>query len=283
MEQFVYNLKERISADIQDIEASSSDILQESLRKIQVLENAFEELRSFIDDYIFKSELEEIHFFKEVKPRMFSQLVYCNKLYTIEIRMPAGSIHDKQIYLESMLGRIKYFFDMNFDFYQYYRSGNTHLDKYYFLRGKKDIQLILDSFYFERNANFSTSHDFKVAKILANEMLTVYLNNKLLRLEQQPQYSIKDNTGYMKGKHTWTGSKTDLVEMLYGIHLKGCLNNGNIDLKELADYFGIMLNTDLKDIYRIYLNLRSRKGSRTQFLDCMIDALNKKMDEDDRR
>jgi hypothetical protein len=73
---------------------------------------------------------------------------------------------------------------MNFEFYHYYRSGSTHLDKFYFLRGgKHDIQLIPDSFYFERDTKFSTSHDFKVSKILANEMLTVYLNNKLLRLK----------------------------------------------------------------------------------------------------
>ncbi|MDR0683418.1 MAG: RteC domain-containing protein [Dysgonamonadaceae bacterium] len=39
----------------------------------------------------------------------------------------------------------------------------------------------------------------------------------------------------------------------------------------------------MKDIYRIYLNIRSRKDSRTLFLDSMTDALNHKMDEDDRR
>lgn len=73
---------------------------------------------------------------------------------------------------------------MNFDFYHYYRFGSTHLDKCYFLRSKPNIQLILDSFYFERDSRFSTSHDFKVSKILAYEMLTAYLNNKLIQLNK---------------------------------------------------------------------------------------------------
>ncbi|MDR0682367.1 MAG: RteC domain-containing protein [Dysgonamonadaceae bacterium] len=283
MEQFVHNLKERINTDIQNIELSENDICLKSSKIIQVLEVAFEELKIFIAGYTFKDQTEEILFFKEIKPGLFSQLVYHNKLYTIEMRTPTGSGNDKRIYWENMLGRIKYFFDMNFEFYHYYRSGSTHLDKFYFLRGKHDIQLILDSFYFERDTRFSTSHDFKVSKILANEMLTVYLNNKLLRLEQHSQYIAEDSSAFLKAKHTWTGSKTDLVEMIYGIHVRRCLNNGQIELKELADYFGNFLNIDLKDIYRIYLNIRSRKDSRTLFLDSMTDALNHKMDEDDRR
>jgi hypothetical protein len=280
MEEFVSNLKEKIGIDFQNIETSERDVLHEFLEKIMVLENAFEELRSFIGAYIFKSQSEEIHFFKEVKPKLFSKLIYYNKLYIIDMRMPAGSNNDKRIYLENLLERIKYYFDMNADFYQYYRSGSTHFDNYYFMRGKNDIQLCLDSFYFERDTKFSTSHDFKVAKMLSNEMLTAYLNNKLLKLAQKPQISTNDN---LKGKHTWTGSKTDLAELLYGIYLKGSLDKGNIDIKEIADSFEIMFNIDMKDIYRIYLNIRNRKGSRTQFLDSMTEALNRKMDEDDKR
>ena len=114
-------------------------------------------------------------------------------------------------------------------------------------------------------------------------MLTVYLNNKLLQLEHHVQYVEEDNSAFLKAKHTWTGSKTGLVEMIYGIYVKRSMNNGQIELKELADYFGSFLNIDLKDIYRIYLNIRSRKESRTLFLDSMTESLNRKMDEDDRR
>jgi hypothetical protein len=61
--------------------------------------------------------------------------------------------------------------------------------------------------------NFSTSHDFKVSKILANEMLTVYLNNKLSKLEH-PQNMAEENPNYLKFRHTWTGKKVELIELV---------------------------------------------------------------------
>ena len=114
-------------------------------------------------------------------------------------------------------------------------------------------------------------------------MLTVYVNGKIIKLEQQSQSFTEENYCISKSKHTWTDSKTDLAELIYGLYGNGCIDKGNIDIKELADYFGNSLNIDLKDIYRIYLNIRSRKDSRTLFLDAMTDALNHKMDEDDKR
>jgi len=41
-----------------------------------------------------------------------------------------------------------------------------------------------DSFYFERDPKFFTEFDSKVAQILANDMLSTYLNAELLKLEQ---------------------------------------------------------------------------------------------------
>ena len=55
----------------------------------------------------------------------------------------------------------------------------TYLDYKYFVRGKHDIKLSLDTFYFEADHNFSTSHDYKVAKIIANDLIQVYLEDQL--------------------------------------------------------------------------------------------------------
>ncbi len=82
-------------------------------------------------------------------------------------------------YFINELNQLENFYNKNIDFYKYYRSGSTHLDKYFFLRGKQDIQMTMETFYFERDPNFSTICDFKVAKIVANEMLRIYLNPKI--------------------------------------------------------------------------------------------------------
>ncbi len=45
----------------------------------------------------------------------------------------------------------------------------------------------------------------------------------------------------------WTGNAIDLVELIYGIDVMGCINNGNMPLKQLAPllirYSGLILKT----------------------------------------
>ena len=283
MEKYISSLKNRIIQDIQKIEEQECCVLQRSGLIIPLLEKAFDELKSFISNYSFKDELEEIRFFKEIKPQLFSQLVYHNKVYNIEMRIPTGSINDQKAYFEIILNRIKYFFDINIDFYQYYRSGSTHLDRVYFLRGKPDIQLLLDSFYFERDTNFSSCYDFKVAKILANEMLSVYINSKLSELERLHLQGNADiRTFSPKVKMTWTGKKSELVEQIYAWVEANSFNNGNVNVKEMVNYIETVFNIDLGDFYHIFLEMRERKGSRTIFLDKLIKLLNQRMDSADK-
>ncbi len=277
MEQFIRNMRENINKEIQLIELEESNIFQKSINIITLLESAFDKLKEFVSNYSFETQSEEITFFKEAKPQLFSILIYYRKIYNLEMRMPTGSCSDKKNYLEGMLARIKYFFDTNADFYQYYRSGGTHLDKYYFLRGKPDIQLILDCFYFERDTKFSTSFDFKVAKMIANERLTVYINNKLLNISKLER-NVPENLNLPKARLTWTAKKAELVEQIYAWDSAGCFNNGNTNIKELAEYIETVFNINLGDFYHTFLEIRERKGSRTLFLDKLIKFLEERMD-----
>lgn len=282
MEHFISTIKENINRKIQSIESEENNIFQKSTSIISLLEETFDELKEFISDYTFKSQSDEITFFKETKPQLFSILIYHRKIYNLEMRMPTGSYIDRKNYLEGMLGRIKYFFDNNADFYQYYRSGGTHLDKYYFLRGKPDIQLILDCFYFERDSKFSTSFDFKVAKMIANERLTVYINNKLLNINSQER-NIHEHFNLPKARLTWTAKKAELVEQIYAWDSAECFNNGDTNIKELAQYIETVFNINLRDFYHTFLEIRERKGSRTLFLDKLIKLLERRMDELDNK
>jgi hypothetical protein len=112
------------------------------------------------------------------------------------------------------------------DFYRYYRSGATYLDAAYFVRGKPDTEQYLETFYYERDPQFSTNADFKVAKIMANDMLQVYLLSELDLLDNYMQKPT--NTSFPKVKLTWTGSKTDLIELNLCIRNRRLFNNGKI-------------------------------------------------------
>lgn len=82
----------------------------------------------------------------------------------------------------------------------------------------------------------------------------------------------------------WTGKASDLVEILYGMVEMRCINDGNTPVGELASFFYALFGVDAKDCYRIYSDMKLRKNtSRTYFLDCMQEKLNRRMDMDDEK
>ena len=282
MNKHVNTIIEKVNVQLEAIELVEEPSLRKAKKAVLLLKGIMQQLKMKLNDYKFKNDDEEICFFKEYKPQLFSKLIYYSEIYKIETNRPTGSDTAQKNYIIRELDRIKDYFDKNLDFYQYYRTEKTHLDRYYFLRVEPNIELNVDCFYFERDNNFSTSFDYKVSKILANEMLRIYLNAELNKLEKHPENEM-DNSKFPRIKHTWTGTKTELVELIYAIYAKGSINYGNIDIKELIDYFCNVFNTDAGEFYRIYLNIRNRKESRTLYLDSLRDSLNKKMDDDDHR
>ncbi|MDD2287417.1 MAG: RteC domain-containing protein [Bacteroidales bacterium] len=282
MKNYTQELIEDINANLQNIVLEENDVFFKATQAVNILENAFNSLKSYISSYTFKDESEEIAFFKEIKPQLFSKLIYYRKIYSIEVMRSSGSFETQKNYLNNELDRIKGYFERNLDLYKYYRTGCNHLDRFYFMRGKPDIQLNLDSFYFERDPVFSTSFDFKIAKILSNEMLVIYLNEELAKLESYP-ISFQQEVNLPKVKMTWTAKKTELVEQLYSWDTAKCFNNGNTNIKELAEYIETAFNINLGDYYHTFLEMRERKGSRTQFLEKLIKFLNDRMDNLDNK
>ena len=93
-----------------------------------------------------------------------------------------------------------------------------------------------------------------------------------------PSSNEKNNSPALQ----WTGNAIDLVEMIYGISEMGCINNGNIQLNELAPMLYAFFGVNSKDCYRFYTDIKRRKNdSRTYFLDKMQAKLNEKMRRDD--
>lgn len=174
-------LKQLIELDdqLKFIALEQDDIIKCSQLSIDICLKALEKLKYFIIRHKFKNQIEEIKFFKETKPKFLSPLIYHLKVFKIESRKPNGGYKIHKKYLLNELDKLKHYFDSNLDFYRYYRTQSNYLDHKYFLRGKYDIRLTVDSFFFEADERFCTSHDFKVAKILAHDRLQVYLEEEL--------------------------------------------------------------------------------------------------------
>ena len=237
-------------------------------KAIEISLKAKENLRALIQKTNFKSQEEEIHFFKEIKPQFTSKIIYYNTIFKIEMKKPNGGYRI-----------LKKYYNNELDFYKYYRSGNIYLDYKYFLRGKFDIKLSLSSYYFETDTSFSTSHDFKVAKILANDLIQLYLENKLIMIDNKD--NVEKSQRKPNVKLTWTSSKVALTELLYALHSEGVFNNGAADLKDIAEYLEHVFEIDLGQYRRTFLEIRVRKTERSKFLISLNEALIKRMDNSD--
>ena len=195
------------------------------------------------------------------------------------MQCPNGSNEVIRKHLIAELDNLTYFFNRNLDFYQYYRSHSTMYDKYYFVRGKADIRLCTDSAQFDKDPNFSTGYDYTVAKILANEMLRIYLNQRLQLLEKkQLTNDIKISLSDFKLK--WTGTKSEAIEWGYGLFAAKTLNYGNATIKEVMAFVETAFDIELGDYYRTYLSLKNRKKDRTAFFTFIMEQLQKRMDDD---
>ena len=281
MKTFTQKHLDEIEKQIKLIERDEKNEITKSTQILKFLESKLEELKSFIVQYDFKTQEEEILFFKEIKPKIISKLIYYMSVYKIEINRPKGSCSTVETYLLTELDTLRHYFDRNIEMYHYYRTGCTHFDKIYFLRHRDtDIPVNIACFYFERDVRFSTGYDYKIAKIMANDLLEPYIKSQLAKLKEDSEIEHEIHT-VNKTRETWTASKTDLVELIYALDAVKCINYGNINLKALTSYLEDVFNVNIGDIYRIYLEIRERKGNRTQFLDRLRDKLTERMDEAD--
>lgn len=278
MKNFTSNLESDLNSRLHFINLENhKEIVLAELSMRESLD-ALKKLKAFILKYKFKSESEEIEFFKYIKPHFLLKTIYFNKVFTIEMKRPSGGENVVKKYLRYEQKKLKGYFNNNADFYAYYRAQNTFMDHKYFVRGNLDLKLHIEPFVFESDPKFTTSHDFVVARIIANDMLEVYLKEQLEKLKRTDP---ADQKIYIpKVKLNWTDSKAAMIEMIYALYFKGSFNNGQADIKEITKYFEVVFNTDLGDIYRSYIEIRNR-NSRTKFLSGLQDLLNDKMSESD--
>ena len=243
------------------------DPIKLSEEAIEHISNTLNKIKTQVIETSFQLPEHEIEFFKNSKPKILSKLIYYNSIYKIETKKPHGGEKIIRAYLNNELDNLKIFFDNNLEFYRYHRTESTYLDSKYFIRGKHDIKLNIGTNYFDADHRFTTSHDNTIAQIMANDLIQVYIEDELTKLERKPiKEKIQINP---KAIQTWTGSKVALIELLYALHAEGIFNYGTSDLKDVVEY------------HRAYLEIRIRKTNRTKFLNTLKETLTKRMDNSD--
>ena len=183
MEKKLTEIIQNLELCIESIETENDDTLHKAEKCIKVTKRSLEQIRDFVITYDFKDKPAEIHFFKNIKPQIYSKLIYYVKLFNIESERPRSSNKSQIKYLNKHIDKLQIYFNENLEFYHYYRRAATTLDEQYFIRGKADIRLYPDTFYFFTDKQFSTSHDSTVVTILAYDMLIIHLKTEIDKLE----------------------------------------------------------------------------------------------------
>jgi|SRR5690554_1890109 len=272
---------EQIHKEEKSLGLKTDNVIDESYHMIAYLQNLLKELKLYVLENGFVNVREEIDFFKKVKPQILGKLVYYNKVCRIETTCPmnTGKIYTTY-YLSQMKKLKKEFKEHNFnsEFYRYYRSKRTEKDNIYFRLGHINFYDGLNSFVFDIDPAFSTYYDYKIARIMANELLYSYLNLKIY--QDIPKETLSSGIVIEDKDVRWTDSKSALIELVYALHVTGSISNGRIGVKKLSLVLQELFNIELGDIHHTFYRMKDRSGERASFLSYLKNSLEQYMDKE---
>lgn len=277
MSHLTFEFFKELDVLINEITRNNSNPITANNKIVEAVNDKIHNLYVWLSSYSFASDEEEIAFFKEKKPKLISRLIFHKKQIEIEANMPIAK-EFKIKYLKKEIEKVHQYAIDNSFFYEYYRAGYTHNDLKYFTRNRDKNLNYYEVHIINYDSRVSTSHDFNVAQIMANEQLILYLEDKLESITNTKTNS--KNT--INSNMYWTGSKIDLIELVYALQTTRVINEGKMDLKELAKSIGQAFNIEIEDaIYRAYVDIKSRKEIQTKFINALATNLKNRIDSDE--
>jgi hypothetical protein len=117
----------------------------------------------------FDSDAEEIHFFKDIKPRFTGEIEYYTQRYHAILFLPESDKQAQQFFWDGELGRLEKFFGSYHVFFDYYKTGKTDQDSRYFLRRNSDGSNIAHANVFDMDQQTATSHDWLLTNMIGYE------------------------------------------------------------------------------------------------------------------
>jgi hypothetical protein len=268
---------DHIESQFIEIENNYNSKIEIAKLIIEKIEEIINDMFFWLKNYTFECSEVEIHFFKNQKPRIISKLIYNIQIIEIESNLPSGKVAMKKFFAT----KIQYYNllnEKNITFFQYYRANKTNHDAKFFIR-KLSIKKIFhfDGSIINLDNHVSTTHDYLIALLTANDLIIKYLEDKIENIHNK-----KNTNQLIHSQLKWTGNKIELVELIYALQLHKSINYGNSDIKELAIKFGQMFGVEIEEnIYRSYLDIKNRKIERTKFLNTLSENLNFKISEED--
>jgi RteC protein len=137
----------------------------------------------------FKSIEEEIYFFKVVKPKFASQMIFFRLLYHNTLFAPKDDIQSRVDYWKREGERLSNYIIDNQDFYEYWKSGCSEKDPEYFVQCERKEEVLetidVSNILYQTKEAAGSSHDNQVATFLALEKYEQFVAGKLATIYSQ--------------------------------------------------------------------------------------------------
>lgn len=257
-------LAKELQSSLNEMKDNSTHIIELANKSITLCRNLLRKFKKdiFIED--FKSEKEEIYFFKEIKQIPLKPLIYHSEVRSFELQFPKADIDSQRKFIKRKIHKVNRFFLYNIDFEQYVDSEATHFDKEYYTRDFLDSYQITTSKFYFQDPDFCTARDMLLGKLKGYQQFIIYLENRLFKLEN----SMNGKTMLSQGnKLHWPFSNTDYVELLYALCLRGLGKHDKKSIMKVSQSLQEVIDFKPKDIYKTFQDIKGRKKSRTLFLD----------------
>ena len=244
----------------------TENLIYTAEKALIVIDQSITKIKSLVVNYQFECMADEIHFFKNLKPKLISEFIYYSEILSIETLKPNGGQKVLRKYYENELAKLKYFHDENRDFYNYYRRNASYMDFKYFMRQNFDLKMKLSHSYHQYDQNFTTSYCTLLSQVMANDLLEEFLH---YTLENMGNLYLRKTSSL-----SWTSSKVGLVELVYALHHSKCINGGNIELSEVINNVEKLFNIELGNFFKILNEIKNRKTGCNKFLISLNENLN---------
>jgi hypothetical protein len=130
----------------------------------------------------FKTEQDEIFFFKSIKPTFAGQVELYITLNHALLFAPVYNIESKLSFWENEKGKIRKFYQEHERFIYYFKSGRTDLDTMYFLTKNNGDRSNLPTKAYTMEPELSTSCDHILATMVAYEVYSEYISEQINQL-----------------------------------------------------------------------------------------------------
>lgn len=270
MEQYIAAEKQ-LTAELEQILQGEGEMNVKAKKAAKLIRNTLSSFRNQIREHGFRSDDDEIYFFKNIKPKIHAYLIFYSILSEIETNKYHMTEEELKNFIDKKIRMFRHIKRENLDFVAYYLERLTHLDRVYFLRHNDIPKITRHSANMLLDPELSTTYDVVAANIIAQQMLLNYL------------FPVKENlkTRLPAPKLKWTASKSDFIEFVYGLQASSAVNYGDVEIKELCLALQSVFQVNIEDPYRIFIDLTNRKTAPVKFIPKMEEGFLRKVKEMD--